>query len=123
MTDNELADQIEEALADQRVEGMDKFSIYGHREDWERLVQVLRNLRPEGRDAQDAARYRWLRAGGYSSSLVEPWPPKKFPTAPWCICVDLDHSMPCNRPIEGAELDAAIDAAIALPQPQPGEVK
>lgn len=64
--------------------------------------------------AVDAERYRYLKAGGWN---CPEWPPAKFPSPPWCIQVVIDHNMPCNRSIKGADLDAAIDAAQSEPQP------
>lgn len=61
---------------------------------------------------EDAERYRWLRDG---PPKIE-WPTKKFPTPPWCVCVDKEVGLPTTRPIFGSELDAAIDTVRAKEQ-------
>jgi len=52
----------------------------------------------------DAMRYRWLRS----------WECINHQSSPWCVCWDSSnsHDLGQTHPIEGAELDAALDAAM-----------
>lgn len=63
-------------------------------------------------DTRNARRYRWLRQPGRQIHS------NTTPSQPWCVRVESDQGLPTVRPIDGTELDAAIDRALGWGEDQ-----
>nr|WP_308006517.1 hypothetical protein [Xanthomonas albilineans] len=60
---------------------------------------------------RDAMRYRWLRREPEKEEPMDiDWP--------WCVHIEFQHRVPTMVGLCGSELDAAIDAAMAVAQTQ-----
>lgn len=75
-------------------------------EAYEERLEAARIKRheQEAADRTDAARYRWLRGGGGPTSVR--WPR-------WQV----QHWTGCWNPVQGNEMDAAVDAAMRHDEP------
>jgi len=77
-------------------------------------LQMRRAANRQGRDAEDAARYRWLRER-------HEFPTPALTGIPWSVHIVIEHSMPTVQPCWGTQLDTAVDVQRSASSETKGE--